>query len=150
MVGCVSECQRENTHQNVDAAIGLVTQHVVQLHGLDVHPPVPTVPCRFPKKCFIFVLRQPTECKCLTRGARDRPPPQTCYCGSQHHRRSITVTHTLPRSIDTLLTVTVPLTLRLFYGCFLMIEAHGGRCFRTPCPNCRAKPFKVKALRSAT
>ena len=33
----------------------------------------------------------------------------------------------------------------VFYGCFLVIEAHGGRCFRTPCPNCRAKPFKVLA-----
>ena len=27
-----------------------------------------------------------------------------------------------------------------FYGCFLVIEAHGGTWFRTPCPNCRAKP----------
>ena len=25
-------------------------------------------------------------------------------------------------------------SVRLFYGCFLVIEAHGGRCFRTPCP----------------
>ena len=33
-----------------------------------------------------------------------------------------------------------------FYGCFLVIEAHGGTRFRTPCPNCRAKPFKVLAL----
>ena len=24
-----------------------------------------------------------------------------------------------------------------------MIEAHRGRCFRTPCPNSRAEPFKV-------
>ena len=33
----------------------------------------------------------------------------------------------------------------VFYGCFLVIEArvHGGTWFRTPCPNCRAKPFKV-------
>ena len=26
---------------------------------------------------------------------------------------------------------------RLFYGCFLVIEAQGGRCFRTPCLNCQ-------------
>ena len=31
------------------------------------------------------------------------------------------------------------------YGCFLVIEAHGGRCFRTPCPDCRAEPFNVPA-----
>ena len=30
-----------------------------------------------------------------------------------------------------------------FYGFFL--EAHGGTWFRTPCPNCRAKPLKVLA-----
>jgi len=35
---CVSERTRENTLYNDDPAIGLVTQHVVQLHGLDVHP----------------------------------------------------------------------------------------------------------------
>ena len=35
---------------------------------------------------------------------------------------------------------------RLFYGCFLVIEAHGGTWFRTPCPNCRAKPFKVLSV----
>ena len=40
---------------------------------------------------------------------------------------------------------TVPPTHGCFYGCFWVIEAHGGRCFRTPCPNCRAKPFKVLA-----
>ena len=32
-------------------------------------------------------------------------------------------------------------------GCFLVIEARGGRCicFRTPCPNFRAEPFKASA-----
>ena len=25
----------------------------------------------------------------------------------------------------------------VFYGCFLVIEAQGGRCFRTPYPNCQ-------------
>ena len=36
----------------------------------------------------------------------------------------------------------------IFNGCFLVIEAHGGRCFRTPWPNssnCRAEPSKVPA-----
>ena len=33
----------------------------------------------------------------------------------------------------------------VFYGCFLVIEARGGTWFRTPCPNCRAKPSKVLA-----
>jgi len=27
-----------------------------------------------------------------------------------------------------------------------VIEAHGGTWFRTPCPNCRAKPFKVLSV----
>ena len=39
------------------------------------------------------------------------------------------------------------------YGCFTVVfcigdhdrGSRGGRCFRTPCPNCRAKPFKVLA-----
>ena len=35
--------------------------------------------------------------------------------------------------------------VRLFYGCFLVIEARGGTWFRTPCPNCRAEPFKASA-----
>ena len=39
VVGGVSERTRENTQYNDDAVIGLVTQHVVQLHGPDVHPP---------------------------------------------------------------------------------------------------------------
>ena len=33
----------------------------------------------------------------------------------------------------------------LFNGCFLVIEAHGGTWFRTPCPNCRAELSKVPA-----
>ena len=32
-----------------------------------------------------------------------------------------------------------------FYGCFFVIEAHGGTWFRTLCPNCRAEPSKVLA-----
>ena len=43
--------------------------------------------------------------------------------------------------------MTTMMVLRLFLMVvFLVIEAHGGRCFRTPCPNCRAKPFKVLAV----
>ena len=30
-----------------------------------------------------------------------------------------------------------PVVFRLFSGCFSVIEAQGGRCFRTPCNNCR-------------
>jgi len=36
VVEFVSERTRENTQYNDDAVIGLVTQHVVQLHGPDV------------------------------------------------------------------------------------------------------------------
>ena len=32
-----------------------------------------------------------------------------------------------------------------FYDYFWVIEVRGGTWFRTPCPNCRAEPFKVSA-----
>ena len=38
--------------------------------------------------------------------------------------------------------------VRLFFAVVFAIEAHdvhGGTWFRTPCPNCRAEPFKVPA-----
>ena len=35
----------------------------------------------------------------------------------------------------------------VFTVVFLVIEAHGGRCFRTPCPNCRAEPLKCQRQR---
>ena len=46
--------------------------------------------------------------------------------------------------------------LVFFYGCFLVIEAHGGTWFRTPCPNCptvqdsRNDAATVYAPRSST